>query len=173
MSVAAVDAYMHWLVFHRLSDVRREGELPKPLGKFSVPFSDLASLADTLIAARRANKEIRPWVQVKNAVQKKLLRETFQSYDQVANAFSLAGIEKGWSRVAHKMGCNANDIKQQLNRLVHRRNQVVHEGDIARASRPRKLRYNGISGEEVAADVNWIEQLLKSIEAVIMEGNPA
>jgi hypothetical protein len=173
MSVAAIDSYMHWLVFRRLSDVRREGDLPKPLAKFSVPFADLASLADALIAARREGKDIRPWVQVKNTVQKELLRETFQSYEQVANALALAGVEKGWSRIATKMTCSAGDIRERLNRLVHRRNQVVHEGDITRASRPQSLRYNSIDHDAVLTDVDWVEQLLISIEAVVNEGNPS
>ncbi|WP_141018299.1 HEPN domain-containing protein [Azoarcus sp. DD4] len=173
MAVAAIDSYMHWLVFRRLSDVRREGDLPKSLAKLSVPFSDLASLADALIAARRANREIRPWVQVKNSVQKELLRETFQSYEQVANALALSGVEKGWSRTAVKIGCTANDIKERLNRIVHRRNQVVHEGDITRASRPQNLKYNSVAHDSVVDDVTWIEALLTAIEEVVNEGNPA
>lgn len=167
-----MDSYMHWLVFRRISDVRREGDLPKSLAKLSVPFSDLASLADALIAARRANKEIRPWVQVKNTIQKELLRETFQSYEQVANALALAGIEKGWSRTAKKIDCTANDIKERLNRIVHRRNQVVHEGDITRASRPQNLKYNSVEHDSVVDDVNWIETLLTAIEEIVNEGNP-
>lgn len=173
MAVAAIDSYMHWLVFRRLSDVRREGDLPKSLAKLSVPFSDLASLADALIAARRANREIRPWVQVKNSVQKELLRETFQSYEQVANALALSGVEKGWSRTAVKIGCTANDIKERLNRIVHRRNQVVHEGDITRASRPQNLKYNSVAHDSVVDDVTWIEAVLTAIEEVVNEGNPA
>ena len=151
MSIAAIDSYMHWLVFRRLSEVRREGDLPKSLAKFSVPFADLASLADALIAARRAERDIRPWVQVKNAIQKELLKETFQSYEQVGGALALAGVEKGWSRTAARMGCTADAIKQRLNRLVHRRNQVVHEGDITRASRPQALSYNEIDHDEIFA----------------------
>lgn len=172
MAVAAMDSYMHWLVFRRLSDGRREGDLPKSLAKLSVPFSDLASLADALIAARRANREVRPWVQVKSSVQKELLRETFQSFDQVASALALAGIEKGWSRTAEKIGCTANDIKERLNRIVHRRNQIVHEGDITRASRPQNLKYNSVEHDSVVDDVTWIKRLPTAIEEVVNEGNP-
>lgn len=171
MAVAAVDSYMHWLVFRRLSDVRREGDLPKSLAKLNVRFSDLASLADALISARQANREIRPWVQVKNSVQKELLTETFQSFEQVSNALALAGIEKGWSKTATKLGCSATDIKERLNRIVHRRNQIVHEGDITRASRPQKLKYNQLTHDSVVSDVDWIESLLEKIEEVVNENN--
>ena len=172
LAVTAVDSYMHWLVYRRISEVRREGDLPKLLAKLEVPFSDFASLADATIKARREDRDLRPWVQVKNAVQRRLLKETFQSYEQVGQALSLAGIDKGWSRTADALGIKADDIKTRLNHLVHRRNQIVHEGDIKRASRPQKLQYNDVGQVNVAADVDWIEQLVAAIEQVVAAGNP-
>ena len=172
LAVTAVDSYMHWLVYRRISEVRRDGDLPKVLAKLEIPFSDLASLADTTIRARQEERDVRPWVQVKNAVQRRLLKETFQSYEQVGQAFSLAGIEKGWTRTATVLGMRADDIKTRLNQLVHRRNQIVHEGDIMRASRPQKLQYNDVEQAEVLSDVDWIEQLVTAIEQVVAAGNP-
>lgn len=172
LAVTAVDSYMHWLVYRRISEVRREGDLPKVLAKLEIPFSDFASLADATIRARHEDRDLRPWVQVKNAVQRRLLKVTFQTYEQVGQALSLAGIEKGWSRTADALGIRADDIKTRLNQLVHRRNQIVHEGDIKRASRPQKLQYNGVGQDEVSADVDWIEQLVAAIEQVVAAGNP-
>ena len=105
-------------------------------------------------------------------MQKRLLKETFQSYEQVAIAFSWAGVEKSWSRVAAKLGVQADAIKSRLNSLVHRRNQIVHEGDITRASRPQKLRYNDVDHAQVVADVHWIAALIQAIEQVVIDGNP-
>ncbi len=172
LAVTAVDSYMHWLVYRRISEVRREGDLPKILARLEIPFSDFASLADATIKARQEDRELRPWVQVKNAVQRRLLKETFQSYEQVGQALSLAGVDKGWSRIADALGIKADDIKTRLNQLVHRRNQIVHEGDIKRASRPQRLQYNEVEHGEVSADVDWIEQLVISIEQVVTAGNP-
>jgi hypothetical protein len=172
LGVTAVDSYMHWLVYRRISEVRREGDLPNVLAKIEVPFSELASLSDATIKARQEDRDIRPWVQVKNAVQRRLLKETFQSYEQVGQAFALAGIDKGWSRTAAALGVNANDIRARLNHFVHRRNQVVHEGDIKRASRPQNLKYNVVEHNEVTADIDWIEQLLEAIEQVVAARNP-
>lgn len=172
MAVTAVDSYMHWLVYRQISEVRKEGDLPKSLAKLDLPFTDIALLADATIRGRKDGVDTRPWVQVKNAMQKRLLKETFQSYEQVATAFSWAGIEKPWSRVAAKLGIQANDIKSQLNALVHRRNQIVHEGDITRASRPHKLKYNEVDHAQVAADVDWIAALIQAVEQVVVDGNP-
>lgn len=173
MSVAAIDAYMHWLIHRRVTEVHREGDLPKSLARFDIAFDDLACLADAAIEAQRKKRKIRPWVQVKNALQKRLLKETFQSYEQVGMGFSLAGIEKGWSRVAGKLHENSEGIRTRLNRLVHRRNQIVHEGDIARASRPQKIKYNAIDHASTEAEINWVKALITAIEEVVNEGNPA
>lgn len=171
MAVTAIDSYMHWLVYRRLSDVRIEGDLPKAFAKLDVPFTELASLADATLRGRRQGTNTRPWVQVKHVMQKRLLKETFQSYEQVATAFALAGVEKGWSRVAAKLTISTDNLKTQLNALVHRRNKVVHEGDITRASRPQRLTYNAIDHGSIEADVNWVQSLIDAIEQVVSEGN--
>ncbi len=172
MAITGIDAYMHWLVYRQISEVRKEGDLPKALAKLDIPFTEIAALADATLQGRKKKVNTRPWVQVKNAMQKRLLRETFQSYEQVGIAFSWAGIEKPWSRVADKMGVQADSIKSRLNLLVHRRNQIVHEGDITRASRPQKLKYNDVDHAQIVDDVNWIQSVIGAIENVVAEGNP-
>jgi hypothetical protein len=171
-AVTGIDAYMHWLVYRQISDLRREGDLPKSMAKLDIPFTELAALADATLQGRQQQIETRPWVQVKHSMQKRLLKETFQSYDQVATAFAWAGVEKSWSRVADKLGMQADAIKTRMNSLVDRRNQIVHEGDIARALRPRELKYNDIEHTQVIDDVNWVESLINAIEQVVADGNP-
>jgi hypothetical protein len=157
---------MHWLVFYRLSTVRWQ-ELPKSLAQTKVPFSDLARLADSALSAQQGGRSIRPWVQVKNALQGQLLQETFQSYEQVGNAFALAGIRKAWGQVAAHLTDQPSAIKSRLNRLVHRRNQIVHEGDIMRGSRPRDIHFNPIDATEVSQDVDWVETLIGAMQQVV------
>jgi RiboL-PSP-HEPN len=167
MAVAAIDSYMHGIVMRRVADVRRGSDLPKALARLEMPFSEFANLADASINAQRAGHRTRPWVQVKAALQKRLLKETFQSYDQVAIAFAIAGIEKAWSKVASKLATRAEDIKDRLGGLVLRRNQIVHEGDLQRASRPRKLRFNEIEGSSVRSDIDWVNSLIDAMEKVV------
>jgi hypothetical protein len=174
LAVASLDAYMHWLVFRRLSDVRKTENLPNALAKFLLPFANLAELADEVIVARRRSPKsnCRPWVMVKAAMQERLLKETFQSYDNVSTALALAGFKKGWSRVSELLGVPCDEIKLGLGEIVHRRNQIVHEGDIVRLVRPRDLSYNDISHDEIAARVDWIEELIASIQAMVDEEQP-
>ena len=172
MLVTGIDSYMHWLVYKQISALRYAGDLPKSLAKLDIPFTDFAAVADAVVGARARGVNSRPWVQVKNAMQKRLLRETFQSYDQVGTAFAWAGVAKAWSRVATEIGQDNTTIKERLNALVHRRNQIVHEGDITRASRPRNLQYNDVGHAQIAAEVDWVESLVKAIEEVVQAGNP-
>lgn len=168
MSVAAIDSYMHWLVLQRISKLRKEGEIPNLLKKYHISFSDLARLADSTIAQRKKGKDFRPWVLVKNSLQKQILTDTFQSFDQVSSAFAMAGINKPWKSIAAELGTTPEEIKRRLTRIVHRRNQVVHEGDIKRSTRPRKLQYNSVDQKEIKDDVNWIDSLIKGVEKVIL-----
>jgi len=167
MSVAAIDSYMHALVLRRLADVRRAADLPKALSKLDLPFSQLADLADAANAAQRQKKRSRPWVQVKAALQERLLTETFQSFEQVATALSMTGIKEAWRKIADELGETSQENKDWLNRLVHRRNQVVHEGDLKRAARPRKLKFNDIDPSSVKQDVDWMEALIDAIDKVV------
>ena len=95
------------------------------------------------------------------------MKETFQSYDQVALALSLAGVDKGWSKVAEELDETVEENRTWLNNLVHRRNQIVHEGDMKRASRPRKLRFNDIDQVEAKQEVEWVETLIMAIDRVV------
>lgn len=164
MALAAVDSYMHWLVFRRLSESKNSP--PKSLAKMEVPFSELAGLARNVVTDRNMGVKSRPWVQVKNAAQRALLSETFQSYEQVANAMALAGIVKGWSKVSKNFGTPSGEIKERLNGMTHRRNRIVHEGDVRRSSRPREVKFNKVFASAVQADVNWIRDLIAQIDNV-------
>lgn len=168
MVTAALDSYMHWLVIQRVSILRQEGDIPKALKKYKLPFSDLATLADAVIAQRKKGKDARPWVQIKNSLQRQILTDTFQSYEQVSSAFSMAGVERPWKKVAKELGVSTDDIRKKLNGIVHRRNQIAHEGDIQRSSRPRRLKYNAIEHDQVEKDINWVDSLIKAVEVVIV-----
>jgi hypothetical protein len=99
-----------------------------------------------------------------------LLKETFQSYDQVATALALAGIRKPWERIASELGETTEANRAWLNNLVHRRNQIVHEGDLQRAARPRRLRFNEIDQSQTSQDVQWMNSLIQAIDKIVAQG---
>lgn len=163
MGVAALDTYMHALVLTHLSANR--AELPKPLQRLAVDFRELTQLAEKVVVAQRRDRTSRPWVQVKNALHRKLLTMTFQAYEDVGTAMAMVGVKKGWEMVAREMGCTPVEIKAALGGLVYRRDQIVHEGDIRRLVRPRAVQRNPIDPEQVKADLDWLGGLIAAIDA--------
>ena len=164
MGVAALDTYMHVLVYQRISENR--SDMPKRLANLSVPLSDLAEMAEHVVTQRQNNVDARPWVLVKTALHTRLLRETFQSYENVSQAMAKAGIKKGWRKVAQKIGSHAEDIKETLNGIVKRRNQIVHESDYARLLRPQEIKLNAVDYQEVDGMLQWLEGLIDAIDEV-------
>lgn len=169
LGVAALDAYMHALVLARLSYNRRHGKLPKSLLKLDISFSDLAHLADATLQARSSNVRSRPWVIVRYVLQRRLMRETFQSFDQVSRAMGLAGVERGWVLACTKLARPIDEVKTTLDRIVHRRNQIVHEGDVLRQDRPQRLRLNPVVLTSVRDDLFFLEHVVSAIDSVVAE----
>lgn len=167
MGVVAVDAYMHWAVLRRLSAVRGRGELPKALQKLDVSFNDLALLADATVEARRLHVSSRPWVQAKNAVQKRLLRMTFQGSGELGEAMAMVGIKAGWTTTAEAMRLPTEEVMTRLDRIVARRNQIVHEGDLARQSRPQRVTLNPMRRTDVEDDLDFLERVLDALHGVM------
>ena len=162
-AVTAIDSYMHALILKRAD----KDKLPKSLERLAVPLQDLMDLANSTVDAQRHNRRSRPWVQVKSSLRKRLLRETFQTYDQLGQALAMAGIENGWAKVATERGMTPAQIKDWLNTIIQKRNQIVHEGDITRAERPRRLKLNKIDHNKTRATVTEIEALISAIDKIV------
>jgi hypothetical protein len=166
MAIAALDTYMHRLVVERAYTHK---ELPGALAKLEVSFERLLQEADGSAAAARAvPHKSRPRVAVKRELRDRLLRETFQNYDNVAKALGMAGVKKPWSAIASSMSppMKTEDIKRRLNGIVMRRNQIVHEGDYERLDRPRGPNQNELTHAEAAADITFIRALVEAINRV-------
>jgi hypothetical protein len=167
MAVSAIDSYMHALILRRVAAVRKSADLSKALARLEIPFSEFAGLADSSILAQREKRSTRPWVQVKVALQTRLLKHTFQSFDQVGTALSISGVDDGWLKVSNELGQKVPDIKRWLDNLVLRQNQIAHEGDLKLASRPRRLQFNDVSQTDARQQVDRVESLIDSIEEVV------
>jgi len=167
MGVAALDTYMHALIRTCLQTA--SDQVPKALQGLKLDFKELTDLADATVQAQRTDRRSRPWVQVKNALHRALLSQTFQSYEGVGKAMAMAGLSNGWTNIAQQMGNDTSpaDIKNRLNQIVKRRNQIVHEGDLRRLVRPRNIEYNQIDAAEVDDDLNWMQQLIDAIDQVV------
>ena len=82
-------------------------------------------------------------------------------------AFAIAGIDKAWAKIASELAENCKDIEVWLNDLVHRRNQIVHEGDMKRAPRPRSLQFNDINHAKIKNDIDEVASLINAMDKVV------
>jgi hypothetical protein len=165
MAVAALDTYMHRLIVERAF---AHDTLPNGLAHLDIGFEDLLRQADATAVAARANPhKPRPRVAVKRHLRDRLLRETFQNFDAVARALSMAGRPRAWPAIGEKMQTSPAEIKERLNDIVTRRNQIVHEGDYERLERPQTPRRNLITQSQARRDIGFIAELLDAIHAVV------
>lgn len=167
MAVAALDTYMHRLIVER---VYTHEELPGGLANLDVCFEELLGQADATKAAARADPHRpRPRVGLKKLLRDRLLRDTFQSSTAVSRALAMAGRKKAWPAIAEKMSPprQASEVKERLDVIEMRRNQIVHEGDYQRLEKPRGPRRNGMSYQQARGDIDFIEEVIEAIHAVV------
>lgn len=169
LAVTALDTYMHRLIVSRAYE---HDTLPGGLANLSVPFEALIEQADAAVLARKENRNIRPKVPAKRVLRDRLLRETFQRYDDVARALSMAGRPRGWTDTADAMWgvpgvWTPEELKAGLNAVVDRRNRIVHEGDYERLERPQTAKLTSITAAQATRDVDFLADVIDAIHSIV------
>ncbi len=161
LGVAALDTYLHWA----LADAPLK-QMPSALKGLDVPFGDLVDLSEAMVKNRA---KIRPKVRARGVLERVILRLTFQSSRGVEDAMLMLGTRKAFNKISTAITPPqaVTDIKERLNRIVHRRNQVVHEGDLQRQSRPQQIRRELTDDSAIQADLDWLRTLIAAIDAVL------
>lgn len=160
MGSAAIDTYFHWLV--RKVDLR-SGTLAKALNKLEVPFGDLVEIARDGVDARRNGIAHRPVNKARNVLYDRVLQDTYQTQRGVETAMSLSGFSGYWALLATEMGEPIQEIQSRLNSLAHRRNKIVHEGDIQRQSKPRAVKHNTVEEAEIRMQLEWVRIFINAV----------
>lgn len=118
-SVAALDHYIHGVVLDRAVDILLGRIPPGAKSKVGITFHEVQ---DILAAPTIADRE-----QVaRTHVAQRLSRETFQRSDAIGTALAMVGISKVWNAA---FPAQSNSTVKQLDLVVARRNQIVHQGD--------------------------------------------
>ncbi len=148
LGVAALDTFIHWA----LADVPLK-QMPSALKALDVPFGDLVDLSEAMVKNR---SKIRPKVRARGVLERVIQRLTFQSSRGVEDAMLMLGKRKAFNKISIEISPPqaATDIRARLNRIVHRRNQAVHEGDLQRQSRPQQIRREPTNHAAIQADLD-------------------
>ncbi len=170
-AVSAFDRYIHDLVMERfIRGVQRPIEdMPKALRTYSLPLSVTEECIRSALEPRHSGQVTRPRTILKPRFRRALRKETFQGYDQVAQAFGLMGLNKVWSKVAKEMKTTSKEMRDCLNEIVNRRNKIVHEADTRQLERPQSINLNEIDTVAVQKDMDWLYKLAEAIDSVIYD----
>lgn len=163
MGVAALDTWMHWAI--RGADL---SALSKRLQSLDVSFGDLVATSHASIEARRHGIDDRPIVRARNVLNERLLTMTFQTARQWEYGFELLGIRHGLTKVGQALTPTETHlaITDRLNALSHRRNKIVHEGDLRRLVRPQTVTRSRLPRANVDSDLAWIGAFLLAVDTV-------
>lgn len=163
--VSALDRYVHERVVKRIVKALRrpKGRNQQDLG---MPVATLA-MANAALEARRKNKPFRPANAVRIALQEALHKRPFQSWREVEYAFSLIGVNNLEARLRAPFGvASLAHIQAQLNSIAHRRNRIVHEGDLVRHARGGKVRRRELDTNTVRVALDFLDTFVGNLEAV-------
>lgn len=166
MGIAALDTYMHRLIIDR---AYRHKRLPGKLAKLSFSFAYALDRADDCAeAARLKPHHNRPRVALKRALRDRLLLDSFQRYDDVSDALGMAGMSGNWNKIGDQLSppLQPEELREKLDAIVNRRNQIAHEGDYVRLERPQTSRKNRVSAREASADVRFLRDLINAMHKV-------
>jgi len=163
MGVAALDTWMHWSI--RNADL---SALSNRLHNLEVAFGDLVGMGQDSLDARRRRVLDRPIVRARNILNEKLLTMTFQTGRQWELGFDLLGIKQGIKTAGLAMTPTQTHamVTDKLNALSHRRNKIVHEGDLCRLLRPQTITRSRLLRADADADLAWIGDFLAAVDTV-------
>lgn len=158
--VAALDRYCHERILSRcIKTLQNSKSCSSELRKIALPILDVHKAV-----AHARKPDTRPMNIIRASLQDVLYKRTFQSPNEIAQGLSIIGATNLWNECATQMGCSPKDITTRLDKIVARRNKMVHEGDIVRHKRGGKVRYGKITPKQVANDVIWLSTLVDAIE---------
>jgi hypothetical protein len=166
-AVSALDRYLHERVVKRIIEALKQSTLRPAQEKLTISATLALRLTEHFRRAAKAGQNVRPANQLRIALQEALHRQTFQSWHELESAFELIGIS-GVARTLQQ-SYRINDmriVRNQLNAIAQRRNQVVHEGDLIRHQRGGKCRLHDVSRRFVEESLDFLDDLVGRLELV-------
>lgn len=172
-TVSALDRYMHDIVVGRSWTLLNapEDDVPRELRRVMIPVLESKKALDRL----RKDRKARPGNVIKQAIQKVLHRElTFQKPDDIKKGADMIGIQDFWGSVASKMNGppQKEEVIDTLRKITARRNEIVHEADLVRKIKAKKLTLQAIDRDEAAESIDWMKEFVRAVDQVIISHLP-
>jgi hypothetical protein len=154
-AVSAFDHYIHGIVRIGMLETFNGKRLETPLfKKFNIP---LEKIRDAI-----SNPSTFGWLEYEIIDQHS--RKSFQKSNNIHDAIKLVSVIQIWEEIATKLGKNAGDLKTQLDTIVDRRNQIVHEADMDPSSPGSRWPINDAMVNDA---IDFIENLADTIYDIL------
>ena len=151
MGVSALDYYIHEIVRLGMLEVYR-GTRPETSAflRFQISLERVRQVV--------SDPTSDDWLD--NEIRERHSWRSFQQADHIADAIRLISDISLWEQVSTHLEMPSQDVKEQLNFIVDRRNKIVHEADMDPT--PYDTRW---PIDEVLVDdaINFIEQIVETI----------
>jgi hypothetical protein len=167
LAVSALDRYVHERVVKKIVSALRARSLNRKQEDFSLPATRFLQLSAELLKAQKAGTLRRPANEVRKVLQKALHERPFQSWREIEGAFALIGITDlaGKIQSAGKLA-SIKPIQKQLNDIVRRRNEIVHEADLVRHQRGGMVRVQNLDPALVERSLDFLDSFVAQLEAI-------
>jgi hypothetical protein len=128
MGVSAVDAFFHSkIVAYVVSCARQGAAMPGALKKATISVEEF-------VDGRRYRRRM---TIVRKSIERTLGFQSLQQPNKIEEALAMIGVSGFWNGVAARLLWPQSAMKAELTKIVKRRNQIAHEGDL---SQTRKYR---------------------------------
>ncbi len=156
MAVSALDHYIHGITRVGMLEVY-DGKRPQTPAFLRFQIKMEATLQG-IAAAQGDNR----WLD--EEIRRNHGHLPFQHPDKIADAIRLFSTCRLWDSVALELNLKVEDVKNQLQLILNRRNQIVHESDLDPSSPGNRW---GISSSDSVKAINFIQELGETIYVVV------
>lgn len=155
LAISALDAYVHHSIHFHLAMLMSGNYVAVACRSIEIPVETISSLA-------MLNDPVKRELIALETAKSALARRTFQSPEDIADAFRLVGIEGVWLQVAGDSE-SAGKYKRRLSLMVRRRNTIVHESDLDGSG---TMTMNEIDGSDVTEVVDFVGHVCTRLDSV-------
>ena len=157
----AIDVYFPLLLEQYLPDViqvrRRNWQPPDPEAKellkdFRLKIEDVPSFLE-------AESEDERWRLFAARILSYLRDETFSNPRGIQATMTLLGVEQPWRKIADKSGTKEDPLRQQVQTLTKRRNDITHRGDRT---------VGAPDGDPQPIDYAWASAHINAVQSIVL-----
>ena len=157
MLVSALDHFIHEIVRIGMIEIYNNER------RDTKEFKEFILSLDKDLLFKKAIMEDKNDVWLNHQIRYKNGFQSFQQADKIEEVFKLIHKNNLWIEISAKLNKNKDDLMNQLNLIIKRRNQIAHEADIE----PTYQNLREIKLEDIEDSIKFIEELVNAIYEII------